>query len=135
MVPEMLEDQYKISGRMAIYLPELDCLLLHAAWITNKELRNTILYPEMLVVGITGGTNIEDHMLMIVAGLENIMRKFPSTRAFLPSECQWVFNFSFSYIFPKPLGIVTTSHTTQVTQINTQWAHIISHHFEYYCVS
>jgi hypothetical protein len=53
-------------------------MLLYAAWITNKELWNTIMCPELLDVDITGDTNIEDHMLMIVAGLEHMRMKFPS---------------------------------------------------------
>jgi hypothetical protein len=93
MIPQMSEEQYAIARRKALYLPESDCVLLYAAWITNKELRNTIMYPELLAVDTTGDTNIKDRMLMIVAELDNMKRKFPSLRAFLPSECQWVFYF------------------------------------------
>jgi hypothetical protein len=52
--------------------------IMYTAWIKNKELRNTILFPELLVVDTTGDTNIEDHMLMIVVGLDNVRRNFPS---------------------------------------------------------
>jgi hypothetical protein len=94
MVPDMSAEQYPIAQRKAIYLPESDCILLYAAWnaawITNKELQSTILLPELLDVDTTGDTNTEDLMLMIVAGLENVRRKFPSIRACLPSKCQWV---------------------------------------------
>jgi hypothetical protein len=100
-----------------LYLPESNCILLYAAWITNKELQNTILFPELLAVDTTADTNIEDRMLMIVTGLENMRRDFPSIRAFLPSECQWVFRFSLSYAFPKLLCVATIRRTKQVTQI------------------
>jgi hypothetical protein len=46
MIPQMSAEQYAIACRKALYLPESDSLLLYAAWITNKELRNTIMYPE-----------------------------------------------------------------------------------------
>jgi hypothetical protein len=104
MIPKMSADQYAVACRKALYLPESDCMLLYAAWITIKELRNTIMYPELLSVDTTGDTNIGDRMLMIVAGLDNMRRNFPSLRAFLRSECQWVFHFSFSYVFPKIIG-------------------------------
>jgi hypothetical protein len=42
---QMSAEQYAISRRKALYLPEYDILLLFAAWITNKELSNTIMYP------------------------------------------------------------------------------------------
>jgi hypothetical protein len=78
MIPQMSADQYDIARRKVIYLPEYDCLLLYAAWITNKELRNTIMFTEFLAVDTMGGTNIEDRVLMIVAGLDNMRRNFSS---------------------------------------------------------
>jgi hypothetical protein len=67
-------------------------------------------------------------MLMIVTGLDNMRRNFPSICAFLPSECQWVFHFSFSYVFPKLLVVAMSRRIKQVTQIEvhpivTQWLH------------
>jgi hypothetical protein len=38
MIPDMSEEHYAITQRKALYLPESDCLLLYAAWITNNEL-------------------------------------------------------------------------------------------------
>jgi hypothetical protein len=95
-------------------------MLLYAAWITNKELQNTIMYPDLLAVHTTGVTNIKDRMLMIVAGFDNMRRNFPSLRAFLPSECQWVFHFLFLYVFPKLLGQGTVRRIKMVTPIVTQ---------------
>jgi hypothetical protein len=43
MIPQMSVEQYAIAHRKAMYLSESDCLLLYAAWITNKELHNTIM--------------------------------------------------------------------------------------------
>jgi hypothetical protein len=40
---------------------------MYAAWITNKKIHNTIMFPELLAVDTTGDINIEDRMLMIVA--------------------------------------------------------------------
>jgi hypothetical protein len=110
---------YATSRRKALYLPEADCMLLYAAWMSNKYLRNTIMFPEFLAVDTTGDTKIEDRMFMIVAGLDNMRRNFPSLRAFLPSECQWVFHFSFSYVFQKLLGQGTLRRIKQVSPIVT----------------
>jgi hypothetical protein len=49
--------------------------------------------PGLLAVDTMGYTNIEGRMLIIVAGLDNMRRNFPSLRAFLPSECQWIVHF------------------------------------------
>jgi hypothetical protein len=96
MIAQILAEQYATAQKKALYLPEYDCLLLYAAWITHDELHNTIMFPELLAVDTTGDTNLEERMLTIMAGLDNKRRKFPSLRAFLPSECQWIFHFSFS---------------------------------------
>jgi hypothetical protein len=122
MIPQMSAEQYAIARRKALYLQESECMLVYAAWITNKELCNKIMYPEFLAADTTGDTNIEDRMLMIVTGLENMRRNFPSLRAVLPSECQWVFHFSISYVFPKLLGQGTIRHIKQVSPIVTQFS-------------
>jgi hypothetical protein len=126
IIPEISADQYATAPREALYLPESDCILLYVAGIINKELHITIMFPELLAVDNTGGTTIDERMLMIVAGLDNTRRKFPSLRAFLPSECQWVFIFSFSYVFPKLLGQGTVRRITQVCPIVT---HLSQHLF------
>jgi hypothetical protein len=123
MIPQISADQYAIARRKAIYLPKSDCLLLYATWITNMELPNTIMFPELLAVDTTWDTNIEGRMLMIMAGLENMRRNFPSLRALPPSECQWVFHFSFSYVFQKLLREGTTRRIQQVSPIVTQLSH------------
>jgi hypothetical protein len=78
MIPQISAEQYATARRKALYLPESDCLLLYAAWTINKELRNTIMFPELLASDTTGDTNIEDRILMIVAGLGYTRRNFPS---------------------------------------------------------
>jgi hypothetical protein len=120
MIAQMSAEQYAIARRKALYLPESDSLLLYAACITNKELQNTIMYPELLAADTTRDTNIEDRMLMIFDGLDTMRRNFPSARAFLPLEYQWVFHFSFSYVFPKLLGQGTVRRIKQVSPIATQ---------------
>jgi hypothetical protein len=77
MIPQISAEQYATAHRKELYLPEYDCMLLYAAWNTNKELRNTIVFPELLAVDTTGDTNVEDCMFMIVAGLDNTRRNFP----------------------------------------------------------
>jgi hypothetical protein len=55
MIPQMAAEQYAIARRKAFSLPESDCVLLYSAWITNKELCNTIMFPELLAVDAKGG--------------------------------------------------------------------------------
>jgi hypothetical protein len=81
------------------------------------------MFPELLAVDTTGGTATDDRMLMIVDGLDNARRNFPSLRGFLPSECQWVFHFLFSYVFPKLLGQGINRHIKQASPIVTQLSH------------
>jgi hypothetical protein len=57
-IAQISAEQYATACRKALYLPESDCLFLYAVWITNKELRNTIMFPELLAVDTTGDTNI-----------------------------------------------------------------------------
>jgi hypothetical protein len=116
MIPQISAEKCT-DCRKALYLPESECLLLYVACITNKDLLNTIMFPELLAVDTTGDTNIQDRMLMIVAGLDNVRRNFSSLRVFLPSACQWVFHFSFSYVFPKLLGQGTVRCIKQVSRI------------------
>jgi hypothetical protein len=128
LISDISEEQYANARREALYLPESDCLLLYAAWITNKELRNTIMFQELLAVDTTGDTNSEDGMLMIVTGLENMRRNFPSIRAFVRScllNASGCFIF-FSFVFPILFGGATIRRIKQVTQIElhpivTQW--------------
>jgi hypothetical protein len=58
-------------------------------------------------------------MLMIVAWLDNMRINCPSIRAFLPSECQWVFHLSLSYVFDKHIGVATISRIKQVPQVKS----------------
>jgi hypothetical protein len=78
LIPNMSGEQYAIARWKARYLPRSNCLLLYAALITNKELLNTIMFPELLAMDTTGDANIENCMLMIVTGLDNTRRNFPS---------------------------------------------------------
>jgi uncharacterized protein YlbG (UPF0298 family) len=60
LIPDMSAEQYAEARREVRDLPESDSILLYASWITNKELRNTIMFPEFLAVDTTGDTNNED---------------------------------------------------------------------------
>jgi hypothetical protein len=48
MIPQISSEQYATARRKVMYLPEYECVLLYAAWITNTEIRNTIMFPELL---------------------------------------------------------------------------------------
>jgi hypothetical protein len=58
--------------------------------------------------------NIEDRPLMIVAGMETNRKSSPYGGAFLPSEGEWVFDFSMVVVLPLLYGINVIRNIQQV---------------------
>jgi hypothetical protein len=59
--------------------------------------------------------HIEDRPLMIMAGMETNRKSSPFGRAFLPSEGEWVFDFSMVLALPLLYGINVIRNIQQVT--------------------
>jgi hypothetical protein len=59
--------------------------------------------------------SIEDRPLMIMAGMETNRKSSPYGRAFLPSEGEWVFDFSMVVVSPLLYGINLIRNIHQVT--------------------
>ena len=62
-------------------------------------------FPEILMVDVTHGTNSETRPLCVSASIDANMKTFTPIRAFLPSECQWVFHWLWASAIPSLLGI------------------------------
>jgi hypothetical protein len=59
------------------------------------------------MVDVTHGTNSEARPLCVSASIDANMNTFTPIRAFLPSECQWVFHWLWASAIPALLGIET----------------------------
>jgi hypothetical protein len=60
-------------------------------------------------------TNIEDRPLMIMTDLETNRKSSPYGRYFLPSDGEWVFDFSMVVVLPLLYEINVTRNIQQVT--------------------
>ncbi len=75
-------------------------ILLACAWARDDERRLFELYPEVLSVDVTFGTNREGRPLGTSCSFDQNMKTFTPVRAFLPSECGWVFRWLFETAVP-----------------------------------
>ena len=79
-------------------------LLLAVAWVRADEKRLFELYPEVLMIDVTYGTNSEGRPLGLTACFDPNMKSFTPLRVFMPSECCWVFRWIFGTAIPTLLG-------------------------------
>jgi hypothetical protein len=87
-------DDHAQTCRHVLYLPDSDVMLLYVAWCTNEELRMDTMFGSFWTLYTTPMANIEDRALMIMAGMCKNRKSCPYGRAFIPSEVEWVFDFS-----------------------------------------
>jgi len=79
-------------------------ILLAVAWCTSREQHMFDLYPEVLMFDCTASTNSEHRPLAVTCSPDGNMEVFTPVRAFLPSECKWVFKWMFETAIPELLG-------------------------------
>jgi hypothetical protein len=79
-------------------------ILLAVIWVREDEKRLFELFPEVLMVDVTFGTNSEGRPLAVTASFDAFLKTFTPIRAFLPSECQWVFLWMWATAIPALLG-------------------------------
>ena len=79
-------------------------ILLAVAWVREDEKRLFELFPEVLMVDVTFGTNNEGRPLFVSAAFDKDMKSFTPLRAFLPSECRWGFRWIWGTAIPTLLG-------------------------------
>ena len=104
------EEQYQLGASLSTIRDRLKVgqkILLALAWVRSDERRLFELYPEILMVDVTHGTNSETRPLCVSASIDANMKTFTPIRAFLPSECQWVFHWLWASAIPSLLGIET----------------------------
>jgi hypothetical protein len=101
---EYTVDDYAEARHRALYVPDSDTMILYVAWCTNEELQMATLFGFLWTLDTTPITNIEDRPLMIMAGMCKNRKIFPYGRAFLPSEGEWVLEFSMVVASPLLYG-------------------------------
>ena len=79
-------------------------VMLAVAWSREDERQLFEKFPEILMMDVTFGTNSETRPLCMTAGLDGNMNVFTPVRAFMPSQCQWVFDWIFSTALPRLMG-------------------------------
>jgi hypothetical protein len=95
---------YAQARHHALYLPDSDAMLLYVAWCTNEELWVATMFGSFWTLDTTPMTNFEDRPLMIMAGMCTHRKSCPYGITFLPSEGEWVFNFSMVVALPLLYG-------------------------------
>jgi hypothetical protein len=79
-------------------------ILLAVAWVREDERRLFEMFPEVFMIDVTHATNSEGRPLAVSASVDAHMKTFTPIRAFLPSECQWVFHWLWTTAIPTLLG-------------------------------
>ena len=75
-------------------------VLLGVAWCRNDERKLFEQFPEVLMLDVTFGTNAETRPLGLTASIDGNMNLFTPVRVFMPSQCQWVFDWIFMTAIP-----------------------------------
>jgi hypothetical protein len=86
-------------------------ILLAVAWCREDERALFNLFPEVLQFDVTFGTNNECRPLGVCIAFDGNMKTFCPAKAFLPSQCQWVFGWFFGSAFPILMGRETLWRT------------------------
>jgi hypothetical protein len=79
---------------------------------TREERRDSAIFAQQSSAGVaagivreqTFGTNSEGRPLAVTASFDAFLKTFTPIRAFLPSECQWVFQWLWTTAIPALLG-------------------------------
>jgi hypothetical protein len=103
-------------AKSAMKLDDSDAMLLFVAWDSDEDLRYITMFPEVLPIDTTYGKNRKKRSLLVFAGTDNNRKKITAMRAFLPSECEWVFRYVFEVAIPSLIGKATVE---RINQINT----------------
>jgi hypothetical protein len=90
--------------KSAMKLDDSEAMLLFVAWGSDEDLRYITMFPEVLSIDTTYGTNREKRTLLVFAGTDNNRKNFTALRAFLPSKCEWVFRYVFEIAIPSLIG-------------------------------
>jgi hypothetical protein len=89
-------------------------ILIAIAWSREDERRLFEKFPEVFMIDVTMGMNNQGLPEMVLCSPGPDMRTFTPVRAFLPSQCKWVFNWLFGTAFPALLGQSSLARTQLV---------------------
>lgn len=78
-------------------------VLLGCAWCREDERLLFDMFPHVLNFDVTFQTNNEERPLATTACPDGLMKTFSPVKAFLPSQCAWVFEWIFGTVFPTLL--------------------------------
>ena len=84
-------------------------ILLSVAWCREDERKLFEMFPEVIMFDVTHGTNSEGRPLGVSSSCDGNMEVFTPFRVFMPSECQWVFQWIISTAIPSLLGTESLS--------------------------
>ena len=97
-------DETAVKSMLAPIYQELQVgqqIMLAVAWCRDDERRLFELYPEVLLFDVTFGTNREGRPLGMSCAFDQNMNTFVPVRVYMPSECQWVFQWIFESAIPS----------------------------------
>ncbi|CAB9510893.1 unknown protein [Seminavis robusta] len=89
-------------------------VFLACAWCTEEERKLFQKYPEVLMVDVTFQTNNQGRPLFTSCSPGRDMFFFTPLRAYLPSQCRWVFSWLFGSAIPLLLGMYSLARTQLV---------------------
>jgi hypothetical protein len=95
---------YSESVRRALQVDDGTKILLAAAWVVDDEARLFRMFPEAMAGDVTMSTNAEKRPLFLWSGKDSNNHVFTALRAFLPSQCRWVFSWIWQYAIPTLHG-------------------------------
>ena len=86
-------EQFASVHRESLRIDDSQKMLIACAWVLPHEIKQCGLYPECLFADVTAGTNKEQRPFFHLCGKDNCNKVFTILRAWLPSECAWVFHW------------------------------------------
>jgi hypothetical protein len=102
--------------KSAMKLDDSEAMLLFVTWGSDEDLRYITMFPEVLSIDTTYGTNREKRPLLVFSGTDNNRKNFTVLCAFLPYKCEWVFRYIFEIAIPSLIGEATVE---RINQMNT----------------
>ena len=86
-------ENFGSSHRNALRIGISQKMLIACAWVLPHEIHKFTLFPECLFGDVTAGTNKERRPFFHLCGKDSNNKSFTVLRAWLPSECSWVFHW------------------------------------------
>jgi hypothetical protein len=99
--------------KSAMTLDDSEAMFLFVAWRSDEDLRHITMFPEVLSFDTTHGSNQERRPFLVCDGTDHNRKNFTALRAFLTSECEWVFCYAFEVI-PTLVGRSTVERISQI---------------------